>query len=582
MTEPHLVPTLREQALLADGERGAVLGPRGEISWMCFPGFADGAVFSSLMGGGGLYALNPLGRFVSGGYYEEGTLIWRSRWTLDTGSVVECREGLVLPAAPDRLILLRRVTARAGEAHVRVRLDVRPDFGRRRMQWRKAGGGWWTGSDGRLHARWLAPGDADGDGAGLGAVVGVSPGKEHDFLLEMSTSPLDEPSKPPSILWEETESHWRRLIPGLEGCAGKRDARHAVALLSGLTTSGGGMVAAATTSLPERADSGRSYDYRYVWIRDQGYAGLAAAVAGVDRLVDSAVAFTSARLAEDGPELRPLYGPSGGKVESQEEIDLPGYPGSQGAMVGNQAGTQFQLDAFGEALLLFAEAARRDRLEAEGWQGASIAADAIAKRWGEPEAGIWETHPARWTHSRLVCAAGLKQIARCRGADEDVSSRWLALADAIVAECARTAVTPGGRWQRADDDPRVDAALLLGSLRGAVAPDDPRSLRTFEAVLSDLTKDGYCYRYRPDQRPLGEAEGAFNLCNFWVCLSHLQQGDLVEAARWFERARAACGSPGIFAEEFDTTQRQFRGNLPQAFVHAELLECAARLGAVLQ
>ncbi|TMD91758.1 MAG: glycoside hydrolase family 15 protein, partial [Chloroflexi bacterium] len=185
-----------------------------------------------------------------------------------------------------------------------------------------------------------------------------------------------------------------------------------------------------------------------------------------------------------------------------------------------------------------------------------------------------EIEPRRWTHSRLVCAAGLRAVAARRGAGAH-SAGWSALADALVAGCAATATHPSGRWQRAADDPRVDAALLLPALRGAVPADDPRTLATLRAVEAELTTDGYAYRYRPDARPLGEAEGAFLLCGFVMSLAVGQQGDAVGAARWFERNRAACGPPGLYSEEFDVEQRQLRGNLPQAFVHALLLECAA-------
>jgi alpha,alpha-trehalase len=124
---------------------------------------------------------------------------------------------------------------------------------------------------------------------------------------------------------------------------------------------------------------------------------------------------------------------------------------------------------------------------------------------------------------------------------------------------------------------RLDASLLLAAQRGAVPPDDPRSLATLRGVLAELAEDGYCYRFRPDERPLGTAEGAFLLCGFWLALAHAQLGEAVAAARWFERNRAACGPPGLLAEEFDVRQRQLRGNLPQAFVHALLLETAAVL-----
>jgi GH15 family glucan-1,4-alpha-glucosidase len=144
-----------------------------------------------------------------------------------------------------------------------------------------------------------------------------------------------------------------------------------------------------------------------------------------------------------------------------------------------------------------------------------------------------------------------------------------------MAATSAEALHPSGRWQRSPTDERIDAALLLPAIRGGVASDDPRSIATLRAVERELTEDGYCYRYRPDQRPLGEAEGAFLLCGFILSLAFEQQGEAVAAARWFERNRAACGPPGLLSEEFDVTQRQLRGNLPQAFVHAMVLECAA-------
>jgi GH15 family glucan-1,4-alpha-glucosidase len=158
-----------------------------------------------------------------------------------------------------------------------------------------------------------------------------------------------------------------------------------------------------------------------------------------------------------------------------------------------------------------------------------------------------------------------------------VARRWLALADAITADASARMLHPSGRWQRSPGDERLDASLLLPGLRGAIPADDPRTVSTLDAYVRELTDDGFAYRYRPDERPLGEAEGAFLLCGFVLSLALAQQGDAVSAARWFERNRTACGPPGLLSEEFDVEQRQLRGNLPQAFVHALLLECAATL-----
>jgi GH15 family glucan-1,4-alpha-glucosidase len=345
--------------------------------------------------------------------------------------------------------------------------------------------------------------------------------------------------------------------------------------MSGLTGKEGAMVAAATTSLPERARGGRNYDYRYAWIRDQCYVGQAVARSGPHQLLDDAVRFVSARLREDGSSLKPAYTVRGGAIPGERRLELPGYPGAE-VVIGNHVTEQFQLDAFGEALLLFAAADSHGRLDSESWSAAVTAAAAIDERWHERDAGIWELDPDAWTHSRLICAAGLRAISACSAAGRR-ASEWLSLADRMTAEAASSALHPTGRWQRSPTDERVDVALLLPALRGAVAPDDPRSSATLAAVVDELTEDGYAYRFRPDERPLGAAEGAFLLCGFLLALAWSQRGEQVRAARWFERNRAACGPPGLLSEEFDVGQRQLRGNLPQAFVHGLLLECAAAL-----
>jgi GH15 family glucan-1,4-alpha-glucosidase len=574
---PHV---LREYALLADGERGILVGPRGDFVWGCFPRWDSGAVFSALIGGHGAYSITPRGRLVWGGYYEPGSLIWRSRWV--TGdATIECREALALPSHPDRAIILRRVIARKGTARVDVRLNPRGDYGREAARGlARRDDGTWTArlETGRVY--WTGGEDAapQGDGHGgkaLALALELEEGAHHDFILTLDAGERDEDLPDASRAWQATAAAWVDRVPELECTVAQRDARHAYTVLSGLTSAGGGMVAAATTSLPERARQGRNYDYRYVWIRDQCYTGQAVAKTGPHNLMDAAVDFVAERLLADGPQLKPAYTTTGGNVPDQHPLDLPGYPGGAD-IVGNWVNKQFQLDAFGEALLLFAAAARHDHLDADHWRAAEGAAAAIKRRWRETDtdAGIWEIEPDAWTHSRLICAAGLRQIAQL-GPSSAQASKWVSLADAIVSDTAAHAVHPSGRWQRSPGDPRPDAALLLPAIRGAIPASDPRSLATLRAIETELTQDGYCYRYRPDERPLGESEGAFLLCGFWLALAHTQQNNQVTAARWFERSRAACGPPGLCSEEFDATQRQLRGNLPQAFVHALLLECAA-------
>ena len=568
---------LREYALLADGERGAIIGPHGDIVWMCMPRWDSDALFAALIGGPGAYVISPHDPWhVWGGYYEPGSLIWHSRWMTSQGAI-ECREALAFPGDPGRAVLLRQV--RATDAHsetVDVRLDPRAGFGRSGLRDVERDGDTWTARSGSLRLRWTgAPTGAEHSREGIGGVLEVPAGRTHDLVLEVSDGPLPEDPVDPSAEWAATEHAWGRSVPDLPDVLGRHDARQACAVLRGLTSSHGGMVAAATTSLPERSAAGRNYDYRYAWIRDQSYAGQAAAVAGLWEVLDAAVGFIAARILRDGPDLRPAYTVDGGPLPEERHLrHVIGYPGG-GDRAGNRVRDQFQLDVFGEALLLFAAAARVGRLGSNHWRAVEVAVEAIEQRRDDRGAGVWELHEDRWAHSRLICAAGLRAVAAY--ADPPEAATWTALADTIVADAARDSGHPSGRWQRTPTDPRVDAALLLPAVRGGVPAEDPRSRATLEAVRTELAQNGYVYRFRHDERPLAEAEGAFLLCGFLAALADHQQGNEVRARAWFERHRASCGPAGLFSEEYDVNQRQLRGNLPQAFVHALMLESACRL-----
>ena len=524
-----------------------------------------------------MYAVTPEEpRFVWGGYYEDSTLIWRSRWITSSG-FTECREALAYPGDPYTTVVLRRVVALEGPARVRVVLDLRAGFGRYRMSQLKQAGGVWTARSGPLRLRWSGGADATvrADGA-LELHLDLGEGAYHDLVLEISDQALPRvPVRAPEA-WQATEASWAAAVPEPGHSLAAADSRHSYAVLAGLTSSSGGMVAAATTSLPERSKAGRNYDYRYVWIRDQCYTGQAVAADGPHRLLDDAVSFVAERILADGPDLKPAYTVACGPVPGEESLTrLSGYPGGADK-VGNWVNRQFQLDALGEALQLFAAAAGHDHLDTFHWQAAEAAVKAIETRWSDPDAGVWELDNHHWAHSRLMCVAGLRAIAAA-GAAPAQAAAWETLADTILADVAADSVHPSGRWQRAPDDPRVDAALLLAPIRGAVPATDPRSLATFDAIAADLSSEGYLYRYRHDQRPLQEAEGAFVLCGFLMALAAHQLGRTSEAIGWFERNRAACGPPALFTEEFDTHQHQLRGNLPQAFVHAMMFESAARL-----
>jgi hypothetical protein len=543
---------------------------------MCAPRWDSDAVFSSLIGGSGTYGITPAdGRFVWGGYYEDGSLIWHSRWITTTG-VIECREALAFPGDPHIAVILRRVMALDGIAILRVVLDPRAGFGREATTGVSRQGAAWVARSGPLHLRWCAgPGARRSRDGSLTLDLRLEPDTYHDLVLEVSDRQLAAAAVIPEVAWAATEAAWARAVPDLVDTMAPRDARHAYSVLRGLTSAGGGMVAAATMSLPERAEAGRNYDYRYAWIRDQCYAGEAVGALKPHPLLDEAVAFISDRLLADGPTMKPAYRTNGGGVPDERTLThLDGYPGGFDK-VGNWVNRQFQLDIFGEALLLFATAAAHDHLGSNDWRAVETGVAAIESRWTEPDAGIWELDNQHWAHSRLTCVAGLRAISAHAAAGQ--AAKWALLADTILADVSGDCTHSSGRWQRAPGDPRVDAALLVPALRGALPAGDPRSLATLRAVISDLSRDGYLYRFRHDERRLEEAEGAFLLCGFWLALATQQLGQGSLAIASFERNRAACGPPGLLTEEFDVAERQLRGNAPQAFVHALLLECAARL-----
>jgi alpha,alpha-trehalase len=570
---PHV---LREYALLADGERGALVGPRGDITWMCAPHWDSDAVFSALLGGPGCYAVTPADPwFVWGGYYEDGSLIWRSHWVA-AGGVIECREALARPGDTRTAVLLRQIMAVDTPARMRVQLDLRAGFGRHELTHLRNDSGIWTARSGPLYLRWSGAGAARyRTEAGLELDLELRPGGQHDLVLEVSEQPIEGKPVVAASAWQATEAAWAAALPAFAGHLAPRESRHDYCVLTGLTSDGGGMAAAATMSLPERAEAGRNYDYRYAWIRDQCFAGQAIASDGPHRLLDDAVAFVAARVLDDGPGLKPAYTVTGGAVPDERTVPgLPGYPGGS-ARAGNWVNKQFQLDAFGEALLLFAAAARHDHLDSWHWQAAQTAVAAIKARRDEPDAGVWELDSRRWTHSRLTCVAGLRAIALIAAPRE--AGEWEALADAMLDGAARDGLHPDGFWQRAPGDERTDAALLMPAIRGATAAADSRARATITAVQDTLAQDGYLYRFRHDHRPLQEAEGAFALCGFAMALALHQQGRHSEAVRWFERNRSACGPPALLSEEFDVIQRQMRGNIPQAFVHALAFEASARL-----
>ena len=207
---------LREYALLADGERGILVGPRGEYAWMCAPRWHSDGVWSALVGGPGGYSVTPTDeRFVWGGYYEQRSLIWRSRWVTTTG-IIECREALAFPGDPHTAVVLRRIVAVDGDAEVRVRLAVRAGFGAHPMTVEDRRDDGFTATSGpirmRWHAGWRFAFAADGTAE---AVITIPAGSSHDLILELGDRPLPVSQLDADDAWHATESAWHQAVPAL-------------------------------------------------------------------------------------------------------------------------------------------------------------------------------------------------------------------------------------------------------------------------------------------------------------------------------------------------------------------------------
>ena len=305
-------------------------------------------------------------------------------------------------------------------------------------------------------------------------------------------------------------------------------------------------------------------------------AGQAVAAAGPYPLLDTAVGFVTERILADGPQLKPAYTVSGGPVP--DERPAATCPATRAARTRSVTGSTSSSSSTPSARRCCCWPRRPDTT---GWIATAGGPwRPPSRRSGngsrDPDAGIWELDEQRWAHSRLTCVAGLRAAAAVAPAAQGAA--WSGFADALLAEVTADCLHPSGRWQRAPGDDRVDAALLLPALRGAMPPADPaRPGHPGGGAGRTVPATGTCTASARTTGRSGQAEGAFLLCGFTMALALHQQGREVEAARWFERNRAACGPPGLLTEEYDITQRQVRGNAPQAFVHALLLESAQRL-----
>ncbi|MGH2820508.1 MAG: glycoside hydrolase family 15 protein, partial [Actinomycetota bacterium] len=387
---------------------------------------------------------------------------------------------------------------------------------------------------------------------------------------------------------ERTDRFWRDWIERCtyRGRFRKQILRSVLTLKAMTYAPSGGLVAAVTTSLPERLGGVRNWDYRYSWLRDATFT--------LDVLLDLGYTREAAEwrdwllraVAGDPEDLQIMYGVLGER--RLMEYDLPwlsGYEGAKPVRVGNGAVDQFQLDVYGEVMDAF-HSARRAGMPTppEAWELEQRMVAFVAEHWQEPDEGIWEVRSGRmhFTHSKVMAWVAVDRAIKAveRFGERGPVDRWRRLRSEISEEVDRKGYDEArGCFVRAYDDPEMDASLLMLPLVGFVPADDPRMERTIEAIRDELMVDGLLVRYQGDRSPDGfpPGEGTFLMCTFWLVDCLVLLGRQEDAERLFERLLGLCNDVGLLSEQYDTEHGRMVGNFPQAFSHTALATAAVVL-----
>jgi len=362
------------------------------------------------------------------------------------------------------------------------------------------------------------------------------------------------------------------------------EVRRSLVLLKGLTYAPtGGLLAAATTSLPEEIGGVRNWDYRYCWLRDASLTLRALSDLGYAEEAEAYLGWILHATRLTWPELQVLYDVFGEAHLPESELShLSGYANSRPVRVGNDAHGQLQLDVYGEVIDAVTRlAARGGHFDRDTARMLSGLGETVCRRWREPDEGIWEGRAGRFhhTHSKVLCWVALDRLitlhdsGRLRiGRDRFRSER-----DAIRTAIETRGYNPRlGSYTRLFDGDDLDASLLTLPLYGYHEGTHPRMRATCQRVHECLARDGLVYRYQTDDG-LPPGEGAFGICSFWAVECRAKGGDVDEATAAFARLLACANDLGLFGEEIDPETGAALGNFPQAFTHVGLINAALTL-----
>jgi len=582
---------IEDYALLGDLQTAALVGRSGSVDWLTFPRFDSSSCFSALLGNRehGRWSIAPLaGGQTTDRRYRTDTLILESEWQVDGGRV---RVIDFMPPRETKPDIVRIVEGLEGSVQMRTELVIRFDYGSV-VPWVR-----------RLdHESLLAVGGPDGlllrtpvelrpDDKTHVAEFTVRAGERVPFVLTWfpSHEELPTPVDAEQAL-VETESYWQEWLSGCRYEGGYREAVHtSLIVLKALTyRPTGGIVAAPTTSLPERIGGGRNWDYRYCWLRDATFTLYALMNAG---FIDEAAAWRDWLLRAVGGDpsnAQIMYGIGGQRRIPEYELDwLPGYAGSTPVRVGNAAAEQFQLDVYGEVMDALHQARLHDIGPAQhAWSLQQMLLEFLEGAWDQPDEGIWEVRGGRrhFTHSKVLAWVafdrGVQTVERL--GLEGPADRWRQLRAEIHEEVCREGFSVElNSFTQSYGSSELDASTLLIPLLGFLPPDDLRVVGTVEAVQRELMRDGFVERYKTQEQNAVDGlvgrEGVFLPCSFWLvdALLMLERDD--EARALFEKLLGVSNDLGLLAEEYDPSAQRQLGNFPQAFTHVGLVNSAYNL-----
>jgi GH15 family glucan-1,4-alpha-glucosidase len=581
---------IEDYALIGDTQTAALVGTDGSIDWLCFPRFDSAACFASLLGdeSNGRWLIAPAGgaRRVTR-EYRTNTLVLETEFETDEGRVklVDC-----MPPRDVRPDVVRMVEGVTGRVSMRMELVIRFDYGRT-VPWVRRRDDSLLAVAGPDALTLRTPVTTVGEDLTTLAEFAVSEGDRVPFVLGWHPSHESSPGTvEPLAAVSDTTAWWREWADRCEHRGEWQEAvmRSMVTLKALTYAPTGGIVAAATTSLPEHLGGVRNWDYRYCWLRDATLTLHSLLDGGY---TDEARAWRDwlLRAVAGSPgDLQIMYGAAGERRLTELELDwLPGYEASAPVRVGNAAVEQFQLDVFGEVMDTLEES-RSAGIGPDpfAWELQLELLDHLESAWREPDEGIWEIRGERrqFTHSKVMAWVAMDRAIRAvetHGVEGPVD-HWRDLRAAIHDEvCRKGFDAERGTFVQHYDTREVDAGLLMIPLVGFLPPQDPRVAGTIHAVQEDLLHNGLLLRYRTegvdavDGLPPGE--GAFLPCSFWLVCCLAMIGRVDEARRLFERLLSLRNDVGLLSESYDSEHGRLVGNFPQAFTHVALVRAAGYL-----